>query len=334
MTALTAREERGLVIAATQKLTQRGKAWLVPSQSGKGRYTVVPDNEQPYCSCPDFEETGGKCKHIYAVEFTMNRDAGNDGTVTETRSITFTQKRTYKQPEWGTYNLAQAEENHRFLVLLHDLCKGLNDPPQSGAGRRRSAMSDMVFTAVYKVYSTLSTRRFCTDLRDAHDKGFLTRQINGTMAWQYLESPLLTPVLKDLITVSSLPLRTVETDFAVDSSGFSTSRFVRWIDEKYGVTRSGRDWVKCHIACGVKTHVVTAAEILERDAADCPQFAPLVKKTAQHFHIDTVPADKAYLSNENLELVQQLGGMAYIPFKINSTTGEPGSLWERLYRYY
>jgi hypothetical protein len=34
--------------------------------------------------------------------------------------------------------------------------------------------------------------------------------------------------------------------FAPDFTGFSTSRFVRWFDEKYGVTRSGKDWVKAH----------------------------------------------------------------------------------------
>jgi hypothetical protein len=73
---------------------------------------------------------------------------------------------------------------------------------------------------------------------------------------------------------------------------------------------------------------------LDRDAADCPQFKPLVEKTAVNFTIKEVPADKAYLSHENLELVHNLGGTAYIPFKSNSQPGEPGSLWERMYHYY
>jgi len=41
-----------------------------------------------------------------------------------------------------------------------------------------------------------------------------------------------------------LPLRSIESTFAADSTGFSTSRFVRWYDEKYGVQKSGREWVK------------------------------------------------------------------------------------------
>jgi transposase len=164
--------------------------------------------------------------------------------------------------------------------------------------------------------------------------GYLTRKINGTLVWQFMESQLLTPVLHQLITASSLPLRAVETVFAPDSTGFSTSRFVRWFDEKYGVTRSGREWFKAHVMCGTKTHIVTAVTIEGKDAADCPQFKPLVEKTAENFTVKEVPADKAYLSHDNLDLVHRLGGNAYIPFKINSQPGESGSLWEKTYLYY
>src|SRR5438105_1118102 len=96
---MNAREERGLVIAATQKLTQKGKVWLVPASNGRGRYTVVPDADSPFCSCPDHEETGGKCKHIYAVECVIQREQNADGTVTETKTITLTEKKTYRQ-DW------------------------------------------------------------------------------------------------------------------------------------------------------------------------------------------------------------------------------------------
>jgi transposase len=145
----------------------------------------------------------------------------------------------------------------------------------------------------------------------------------------------LTPILHRLITLSSLPLKTVETVFAPDSTGFSTSRFVKWYDEKYGVTRSGKDWVKAHAICGVKTNVVTAVEIGDREAGDSPMFKPLVEATAAAgFTVKEVPADKAYLSHDNLGLVESLGGTAYVPFKSNSQPGEPESLWGRMYHYF
>jgi hypothetical protein len=84
----------------------------------------------------------------------------------------------------------------------------------------------------------------------------------------------------------------------------------------------------------VKTNIVTAVVIEDRDAADSPQFKPLVQKTAENFTIEEVPADKAYLSHDNLALVESLGGTAYVPFKSNSLPGEPGSLWQKMFLYY
>ena len=113
-----------------------------------------------------------------------------------------------------------------------------------------------------------------------------------------LETPEITPYLHDLIIRSGLPLRAVETDFAVDSSGFSVSKFVRWFDEKYGRERSGKDWVKVHLCVGVKTGVVTGAAIYDRDANDCPILPELVRATAKNFTVGEVSAGKGYLSAE------------------------------------
>src|SRR5947209_5627405 len=114
------RKERGLVIAATQKLVQKGKVWIVPSQTGERKYTVHPDPETPFCSCPDHEATGQRCKHLFAVEYTVRRERQADGTVVETETMTFTKKKQYPQ-EWGTYTACQMVEKDRFQELLVDL---------------------------------------------------------------------------------------------------------------------------------------------------------------------------------------------------------------------
>ena len=87
---------------------------------------------------------------------------------------------------------------------------------------------------MFKVYSTFSGRRFQTDLDDAVVAGLLSRPVRYNTIFDYLENPILTPILIAMIHRSSLPLKSIESDFAVDSSGFSTSRFVRWFDHKYG----------------------------------------------------------------------------------------------------
>jgi transposase len=330
---MNAREERGLIIAATCRLNRANDGtWLVPSQTSTDKiYRVNLDAKK--CDCPDCEEGGFVCKHVFAAQFTLKRDYLSDGSIIETKTLTLTARKTYKQ-DWRAYNLAQSTEKHRFQELLFDLTRGVQElPVHEGRGRVPHQTKDSIFAIVFKVYSMLSARRFSCDLLDAYARGHLSRHVPGMKVNVMMENPALTPILKDLIGYSARPLRTVETDFAIDSSGFGTSKFEKWYDQKYGVTREKCVWVKTHIACGVKTNVVTAVRILDKDAADSPQFTPLVKETKKHFEIGEVSADKAYASLENFEAVAAAGGQGYIAFKAN-TTGAKGGLFEKAFHYF
>jgi uncharacterized Zn finger protein len=81
------RQQRGLELAATAKIERKGGAWLVPSQSGNGRYTVIPHADAPHCTCPDHQDGGHKCKHLFAVEYVLRRESNPDGTVTITEAV-------------------------------------------------------------------------------------------------------------------------------------------------------------------------------------------------------------------------------------------------------
>jgi transposase len=329
------REQRGLIIAATCRLNRLPDGtWLVPSQSKRDSIYRV-NLEAKTCTCPDHTEAGHTCKHFYAATIAFKRDVLPDGTVIEEKTITLTERKTYKQ-DWPAYNLAQATEKRRLRVLLHELCRKLpfrERGTEERRGRKAHHPSDAVFAMAYKVYSGFSGRRFSTDLLEAHEKGFLDKPIPGAKVHAFLSDPYYTPILKQLIGYSARPLRSVETAFAIDSSGFSSSRYERWYDQKYGVTRTRCVWVKTHIASGVKTNVVTAVRILDKDAADCPQFVPLIKETKEHFEIGEVSADKAYLSVENFEEIAKCGGQAFIAFKSNST-GEAGGAFEKAFHYF
>jgi transposase len=333
------REQRGLAIAALCKIERKGGVWLVPAQTGRGKYTVCPDAENPHCSCPDHETRGVKCKHIFAVEFFQKREDNPDGTTTTTQTIAITEEKRPTYPQnWPAYNKAQTNEKAKFRTLLHDLCKGLEDPERV-TGRRPIPMADAIFSAVYKVYSTVSGRRFMTDLRDAHADGFINRLPCYNSIFNCLESEDVTPILKRLIVESSLPLREVEVDFAVDSSGFTTSRFTKWFDHKYGKPRQEHDWVKVHLVCGVKTNVVTAVEILGKDAQDCPILPDLVKTTAENFTMREISGDKAYASFKNYDAIEAAGATPFIPFKTHQGMGnkrpsQRHALWSQMYHYF
>jgi transposase len=263
----------------------------------------------------------------------IKRETRPDGSTVYTKSV----KMTCTQ-EWPAYNEAQTHEQEHFVALLRDLCNGI-EQPEYRFGRPRLPLSDVVFGITAKVYSTMSGRRFMTDLREAEANGLVVKSPSFTSTFRYLENPELTPLLKSLIEQSATPLRAVETDFAVDSSGFSTSTYARWFDHKWGKERTMQNWVKTHIMCGVKTHIVTSVEATPYASADSIQLPALVNKTAETFTVNEVSADKAYSIKRNLHAIQAVGGIAYIPFKSNATGQKDGhhkfdGLWSRMYHFY
>lgn len=249
---------------------------------------------------------------------------------------------------WPAYNHAQVNEEAKLKELLCALCQSIEEPPQV-MGRPRVPLADMIFAVCLKVYSGMSGRRSQSDMREALERGYLSRPVHYNTISKYLEKEELTPVLKQLIIESNLPLQSVEHDFAVDSSGFSTGVYKKWVDAKWGVLDfhgkkqrvQVQDWVKAHLMCGVTTNIVTAVEITHARGGDSPQFEPLVEQTAQNFTLREVSADKSYSSAKNLYLVESKGGEPYIPFRKSTTTttsyyvkNKQPSIWIRMYHQY
>lgn len=325
---MSGREQRGLEIAARVRPQRNGCTYIVPSQTGKGTmYTVNLKGEYPTCSCPDHETRLVKCKHIYAVEYSLRRETLADGTTTVTKTV----RVTYRQ-DWPAYNAAQSHEKTRVSELLRGLCDGINQPPQ-GRGRPRLPLSDVAFSAVMKVYSTVSGRRAACDLRECQEKGHISKAPHYNSVFHYLENPALTPILKALVEESASPLKAVESDFAVDSSGFATHTFDRWYDEKYGKMRSDHQWVKAHLMIGVKTNIVTSVEMTGPEAHDYPYLPPLLETTQKRFQVVELSADKGYMGRSNLEAVVNAGVVPYIPFKSN-TSGKGSELWRKMWHFY
>jgi transposase len=172
-------------------------------------------------------------------------------------------------------------------------------------------------------------------LRDALAKGYVSKLPSFNSIFDYLQSESLTPYLKYLIAESAMPLKSIETSFATDSSGFSTTRFVRWFDVKYGGNEDWHDWIKMHLMCGVTTHIVTSVELSRARTHDSPYFKPLVEQTAKAgFNMQKISADKGYISADNLQTAVDYGATPYIPFKTNVTGNRGSELWKKLFHYY
>lgn len=320
--ALEARQERGRRIAESNKVRMtRDELWLVPSQSHSGSYLV--DMVEMTCTCPDHEATHGRCKHIHAVTFTRLRTDKN-GTVVTSQEI----RLTYSQ-NWSAYNKAQCSEKTHVQKLLRGLCDGIVQPPHV-RGRPSLPLSDVIYGSVMKVYTTFSGRRATSDVKDCEAKGLMDHAPHYNSIFNYLGRAELTPLFKALIEESASPLKAIESQFAVDATGFGTSTYSRWYDYKFGREMKYQNWLKAHAMVGVRTNIVTSIEVTEGDMHDSPQFAGLVESTGKRFDVKEVSADKAYLSHRNLDAVAKVGAVPYIPFKSNNKAPGPEQ-WQKLW---
>ena len=196
-----------------------------------------------------------------------------------------------------------------------------------------------VIPPIQSVHGGFSARRFTGDIQAALRDGLIDHAPNFNTTNRYLANPALTPILKSLIETSASPLASVETEFAIDSTGFSTTTYGRWFDHKWGKAKSKQVWAKAHLMCGTRTHIVASAHCTAGESADAPQLPHLLAATAQTFDtISEVSADKAYSSKRNLRAVESVGGTASIPFKSNSTPTQGhhkfDGLWSRAWHYY
>ena len=323
------RQNRGLAIAilSQEHIRPDRFGYKVPSQSGNGVYLVNLEHG-PYCTCPDFEKRNLACKHVYAVEALLNR---NERLKQEPpQAVRSTQP-------WAAYNEAQINEGDLFATLLRSLCDTVPQPPQTN-GRPRMPLSDMLYGMGLKVYSTLSTRRAMSGIRNAVANGRMDKEPSFSTPIRYFEREDVTPVLRQLIQASSLPLRDVEVDFAIDSSGFASTAYNRWFDHKYGASKKSVKWVKLHIMCGVQSNIITAADATASMSADSPYLPDFLAATAENFRIRDVSADMAYSSRRNLHAVVDMGGTPYIPFKTGAVAKpkrkKADRLWTQMYHHF
>lgn len=246
-----------------------------------------------------------------------------------------TQRKTYPQ-NWPAYNQAQTNEKARFQELLFELCRNVEDiPRRPGAGRSRLPLGDMIFSVVFKTYSTVSGRRFVSDLTEAQRRGLISRTPHFNSIFNYLELEEMTECLRQLIVETSLPLKSVEEKFAADSTGFRIKGYSTWFSTKYDRCIDKSEWVKCHVMCGTLTNIVTAVEVSNRRDHDSPYFPTLLDRTAESgFKMKEVSADKGYDSFNHRRLVLIKGAIPYIPFRSFAQPKGKGELWRRMYHLY
>lgn len=327
METTTTREEKGRALSKDKRIKEIvGGTWAVPSQSTDTAYIVSVGAET--CTCKDFEARRAKCKHLFAVEFVRTVETNADGSTVTTETLKFT-KKTYTQ-DWPRYNAAQVAERDTVQAFLRGLCDGVETPAHTGRGPKPIPMSDVVFGLVMKVYSTVSGRRASSGIKACETAGQIGRAPAYNTVFTAFAKPEMTDILTRLIEQSAAPLAGVETNFAIDSTGFGTSTYVSWYSAKYGKEMKRAKWLKAHVCVGTDTNIVTSVSVTEGSDHDSPELPGLVATTAERFQMAEVSADKAYLSTDNLAAIEAAGGRPLIEFKSNSKQGGSAA-WRRMH---
>ena len=203
---------------------------------------------------------------------------------------------TYPQ-NWEAYNQAQTEEGRLFRQILFELSTRAEQEKRK-VGRPRAEVRDLVFSICSKIYTGFSGRRLISDLEYSYAMDYLSHVPHFNMLFKAMNSEQITPVLQELIRVSSFPAKILEDTYAIDSTGVSTSMFSRWMEKKYGKDKEQkkRIWVKAHAMVGVKTKTIVSMEVTLGNKGDSPQFIQLLEKGKEGAKILDVCADKAYSS--------------------------------------
>jgi len=243
-------------------------------------------------------------------------------------------KPTYPQ-DWQAYNAAQTQEKLIAEQMLLEILDSFEQKTLTVRGRPQINMKERIYSMFQYVYLGYSARRCISDLKMAKQRGVIDNVPHFNSILNFFSNTTITPVLKRLVHITALPLKQVERDFAIDSSGFSTSRFERWFNIRTQKYARKRHWKKCHLSVGVKSNIITSVKITDGTVADSPELMPLANETRRYFDMEELSADKAYLSRENLDGIAALGCIPYIPFKSNSSRKQRGSvIWSRMFDYF
>jgi len=146
------RELRGLEIAKAKE-SQISRidniTYRVLSQSGNGEYLVSKIEEEWMCECPDYRFRGVKCKHIWAVEFSlrMREQVKQNLVIQPLDSLTCV--------FCGSDKIVRdAKRHNKYGDIQRYLCKTCGKRFSINLGFERMKVSPQIITSAMQLYFT------------------------------------------------------------------------------------------------------------------------------------------------------------------------------------
>jgi hypothetical protein len=311
------RERAGIVIAARhhrEMVPDQNGVYHVPSQSNRRKAYEVTLNPSS-CECPDNRVNQNKCKHIWAADLW---ERGDRRIFAEIQAQPVRTPQAAYPRDWSGYTRAKENRILEFDAFAYDLCRLISPELKSKLtrkrGRPRVPIEDLTFSVLYRTLLKLPGRDLKSILVKLHREGYVNTVVATNTIFDYIDNEDFTDILKDLVIKSSMSLASVNGySIAVDSTWFNGSRSTRQDDNDFRGQSEPRQ-VKLHFACCPRTHVITAALVLDRDSDDGNQLPELLDTSARNRAIHEVLADKGYSEVANLEKIASVGALSFIPF--------------------
>jgi transposase len=223
-----------------------------------------------------------------------------------------------------------------FYQLLYELSQIIPEV-QHQRGRKPIQIKDLFFSACLKLYNGHSGRKISYDLEQAEGAKFIFKKPHYNTLSDFLNNPATYNLLSKILTISAMPLKELETSFAMDSSGFGSYQYQRWMRTRfYSPKTEWRNYIKAHVVIGVKTNVICSAEITPGNFSDVKQAPLILEKARGNFNIKEVSGDKAYSAYRILQIVDSMGAMPFIVFQdrvVKENKNAP-PIWNRTFNYF
>jgi len=341
--AIDPRMQRGIALAKTKGETIKaiiGAKYLVPSQTHSGGYVV--DTDDGSCTCPDFLECGGhgrvhRCKHLWATLIVRHEVELPDGnTLVTEEKIRFQYDRN-----WPAINAALVDLHRIGPAILADLVR-FRVPSNDGQPRKRGEqpvpMRDLIYAALIRTFENKTARSTMASVERFQAVGLCENVPHYNTLLRNIAKPEVMPILHGLLGACAAPLAVIESgklaQYAIDSTGFSTSIYASWREKKHGKPNTHTvkaRYVKAHAFVGTTTKAIVAIQPTEPDVGDAPMLAPLLTRAIENgHHPREVTADAAYLSSEVVAAIEAVNAQPFIAFR-EGVTGVSRPIIAKLY---
>jgi hypothetical protein len=331
---------RAIVLTDAQTMWRSGKAknvyYRVVCMKRNHRGTMRLEFE---CDCPDMLKNGNlNCKHIVADQLRR----GAIVVTTPVKRKAAPQKLAERRPARKRKNSkgrairtsqrdARVNMPSRIPELAVSLAKayhmfstGIVVPITTKAedgGRSVTPHVTRALALLYKIAEGRSADAMIEPYKRliADRKLLLEGPPHQNSITHWMNDPRLTPVLRELLRLTSLPFRLREIGGIIDSSKVSQLRTVHAKRAVYdNEDRAEADWMKCHAIVGVETMVVMDVIFggsRGDDTGDVAFMKPLVDSALRTFNLEFMLADMAYINADMLTWLKSRNLKAAIPIR-------------------